>query len=856
MMNKMIFAHDSKMAKLILEKDWSQTAIGDICDWSTSLINAVNICLNSKMPIVIWWGAELVGIYNDQYIEILGDKHPWALGAKGKEIWAEIWPLIAPVLEIKVFKEGKATWFENQLFFLNRNGYREESYFTFSQSPIYNEKGKIAGVFCIVNETTEEVLGKRCTEVIQLLAKQLATEKSQDKIYRKAIGIIDKKLPDFYFTTIYTIEENGCNLKKVATTNSFNEGEFDKFIDLSKKTAVVKAIQQVIDTKQFFGLNINTKKKEKQIFSPSQLLFPILQKEEVVAILFIKVINNIKIVPFYIDFFKLLADQISNEVTTLLFHQLDVAADVVIARQKLEESEKRYNRLVERYRQIVQGLPVAVFTCDAEGKIMLYNSKAIDLWGKEPKVSQDVWYQFWKIYKINGTALTENETALSKILRGVTAKVSEDLLLENINGKRRIIKFYPQAIFDNGGKIIGAVNMLIDITESQIAEQKLRESEARFRIVADTAPVMIWMTDVNGNCIFINKNWSKFTGIAINDALKNGWTSVVHKDDIEGTSAAFKKAHVNYSSYMHELRIKRKDGNYNWILDHAVPRYSPEGEFLGYIGSSIDIEKEKNIKQQLENHVKERTVALEKSNNELLRINKELEQFAYVSSHDLQEPLRKIQTYSQLLSSKMEDAKEEEKNYLLKINNSAQRMSCLIKDLLDFSRVSKIDEQFVDTDLNKMLKNIIDDFELLIKQRNVKINIQNLPIIKAIPVQLNQLFYNLISNAIKFSEEEPIIDISFSIPTKEDFHHYKLGANIKNKKYIKITVKDNGIGFDQKYAEQVFIIFQRLNDRSKFAGTGIGLAICKKIIENHNGFIFAESVVNKGAKFSLFLPDR
>ncbi|MEO6903821.1 MAG: PAS domain S-box protein [Bacteroidia bacterium] len=860
MINKMVFANDSKMAKLILEKDWSQTLLGNILDWPLSLKSAVNICLNSKMPIVIWWGADLIGIYNDGYRDILGDKHPWALGAKGKDVWAEIWHIMAPLLEIQVFKQGKATWFENQLFFLNKNGYREERYFTFSQSPIHNEIGEIDGVFNIINERTQEVLDKRYTETAQLLAKQLSKEKSQDKIYKNAIAIIEKKLPNFFYTSIYTLENKGYNLKQIAVTSGFNESEFDKFIDLSKNTARVKSIQKVIDTKQLsvLNININIKNKEKQILSstPSQLLIPILQKEEVVAILFIKIINNIKIVSFYIDFFKLVSEQISKEVTTLLFNQLEAAADVVITHKKLEESERRYNRLVQRYRDVVQGLPVAVFTCDAEGKIMLYNSKAVDLWGKEPKISQDKWHQFWKIYKINGAELTEYECALSKILRGVKTTVSENLLLENINGIRRIIKFYPQATFDNAGKIMGAVIMLIDITESQIAERKLRESEARFRIVANTAPVMIWMTDVKENCIFINKNWSDFTGMSVKDALNNGWTTVVHPDDMHATNNAFKKAHETFSPYSYELRIKRKDGKYSWILDHAVPRFSAEGEFLGYIGSSIDIEKDKNIKQQLENHVKERTIALRKSNDQLLRTNKELEQFAYVSSHDLQEPLRKIQTYSQLLSSKMENAKEEEKNYLLKINNSAHRMSCLIKDLLDFSRLSKIDEQFVDTDLNKIFKNIIDDFEVLIKQRNAKINIQNLPTIKVIPVQINQLFYNLISNAIKFSEKDPVIDICFSIPVKKDFLNYKLDASVKDKKYIKITIKDNGIGFEQKYAEQVFIIFQRLNDRKKYAGTGIGLAICKKIIENHNGFIFAESIVNKGTKFTLFLLNR
>lgn len=259
-----------------------------------------------------------------------------------------------------------------------------------------------------------------------------------------------------------------------------------------------------------------------------------------------------------------------------------------------------------------------------------------------------------------------------------------------------------------------------------------------------------------------------------------------------------------------------------------------------------------NSAQMLEKKVEERTEELEKKNQELKRTNQELEQFAYVSSHDLQEPLRKIQTFSDMVLAKMKDPRFEATSYLEKINASAQRMSVLIKDLLNYSRVSQDEQRFERVDLNEVLDNVLYDFEVLIRQKQAQVLSTPLPVVKGVPVQLNQLFYNLISNALKFSDKPPVIKISARQLTSLDEN--SLLSPEGDSSYLELTFEDNGIGFEQEYVDKIFTIFQRLNDRQKYSGTGIGLAICKKIVENHGGTIRASGVEGKGATFTVLLP--
>ena len=249
----------------------------------------------------------------------------------------------------------------------------------------------------------------------------------------------------------------------------------------------------------------------------------------------------------------------------------------------------------------------------------------------------------------------------------------------------------------------------------------------------------------------------------------------------------------------------------------------------------------------------EKTQQLSDAIKKLEESNQSLEQFAFIASHDLQEPLRKIKTFLTLLQDPKKQIPEGgEKQYYDRITDAARRMQILINDLLAFSRLSN-GQNFIDVDLNKVLANVIKDLDVLIQQKKVVINIAHLPVIKAIPVQMNQLFINLLSNAIKFSKEDitPVINIGIETLSNKEKNNYP--ELEKEKTYCKLSFADNGIGFKQEYAERVFEIFQRLVGRSEYPGTGIGLAICRKILANHKGAILAESKENEGTTFYVIL---
>jgi len=277
--------------------------------------------------------------------------------------------------------------------------------------------------------------------------------------------------------------------------------------------------------------------------------------------------------------------------------------------------------------------------------------------------------------------------------------------------------------------------------------------------------------------------------------------------------------------------------------DNNAPANAGRTEPDLYDYKQMVLEKEK-FQKILENKVKE-----------LDRSNKELEEFAYIASHDLQEPLRKITSFSERLKEKLPANLEPEVQlYLNRMLAATDNMRTLIDNLLEFSRTSRISEPFVKTDLNNIISEVRADLELKIEETSTDIKTDILPVVDAIPMQMRQLFTNLFTNAIKFKGEAstPEIEIKSSALTDEDKEANHLRQNTN---YYRIIVKDHGIGFDQEFSMKIFQIFQRLHGKAEYPGSGIGLAICKKIVENHSGRIFAQSEPDKGAEFFILLPE-
>lgn len=411
-------------------------------------------------------------------------------------------------------------------------------------------------------------------------------------------------------------------------------------------------------------------------------------------------------------------------------------------------------------------------------------------------------------------------------------------------------------------KFVGFIGTATNIHQQKTQLFALKESEERFRTLAETLPVLVWITDENGNAEYASGKWEDYTGIKPNGA--NEWESIVHPEDLEGINQTWSNCLATGELYEYNVRLRSKTGEYRWFMVNGEPTFEPQtNRIIKWVGSFTDVNSEKSFSKELEKQVDERTrellVAkdnLTNKNEELQKMNKELESFAYVSSHDLQEPLRKIQTFSnRILEKENENLSDSGKEYLRRMGIAGERMQQLIQDLLAYSRTKTSERKFESFDLITIINDVKDDLKDEIKQKNVIIETDDTCSIKVkiIVFQFRQLIYNLISNSIKFSKTDvqPLIKLICEVEEGSKMNH----SNLKpTQKYYHIKISDNGIGFKADYKEKIFEIFQRLHGREEYTGTGIGLAIVKKITENHNGFITANGQPNEGATFDIYIP--
>ena len=374
----------------------------------------------------------------------------------------------------------------------------------------------------------------------------------------------------------------------------------------------------------------------------------------------------------------------------------------------------------------------------------------------------------------------------------------------------------------------------------------LRNSREEFRTLADMMPQIVWTARPDGHIDYYNRKWYEITG-AKEGFGDQSWIPVLHPDDVGPALTAWYRSVETGTSFEVEYRFRHADSNtFRWFLARALPVKDEKGNVIKWFGTATDIHDQKMRKEELEELVAQRTLDLKRSNDDL-------QQFAHVASHDLKEPVRKMRTFSQRLASEFGDLLPEKgKIYVDKLQNSSERMANMIDSILSYSIVNATEQETEPVDLSLLIDGILNDLELLVVQKEAKINYRDLPKIKGIPTLIYQLFYNLISNSLKFAKPDtpPEISITSRMLSAEEASDLDLS---RANQYCEITIRDNGIGFPQEYADKVFNVFTRLNPRDRYEGTGLGLALCRKIVHRHGGVISAKSEEGAGAEFRVVL---
>ena len=717
----------------------------------------------------LWWGPDLICFYNDAYRPSLGDngKHPALLGKRAEDGWAEIWSFLQPRIE-QIMTGGESIWAEDQLVPIERNGQLENVWWTYSYSPVHDETGNVNGVLVVCTETTGKV------HLLQQLQDRELYFRNLFSAAPIATALFEG--PEFIVSL--------ANEEALKLWGKKGDVIGRKVLDVMPELEgqpFIKLLQDVYTTGSLYEGKEDLAYLEKDG-----------QLEEVYVNFIYKAIHNPE-----------------GKITGIITMGFDVT-DQVLSKKKMEEAERRY-------RELIKTLPVAVYTVDKNGYIDLYNEACLELWGRAPKKGEDKWTGFEAVYDLDENRLRPENYPIAQSMQEDRYIVIE-AYMQRPDGSMRHVIAHPKPIHDGAGKVAGAMNVLIDITDRKLAENALQVSEEKFRSLARLMPQLIWTMDAQHRLTYYSQSLSDYTGLTPRQIDQDGYIQFVHPDDRKENIRKWAQCLRSGENFLFEHRYRRHDGAYRWYLSRAIPQKDPEGKIQMWVGTSTDIDEIKQHEQQKDDFIK-------------------------VASHELKTPITTIKGYVQLLlREEAAGANTFLQQSLSTIDKQVSRLTRLVDDLLDVTRIDMGSFRLNTTllPIGGIVKEVIEDLQATTPAHSFLLEQYADPVVCLDRDRIQQVLVNLFNNAVKYSP-----------------HADKVIVSIRQENaWLTLSVQDFGIGIAPNDQEKIFTRFYRVSGRDEktVPGFGIGLFIVREIINLHGGTVGVESEKGRGSTFYFSLP--
>ena len=924
------------MGQLTRSYDWSQTSLGPPDTWPQSLRTTLGILLNSKCPMALFWGEELICFYNDAYRLSFGKggKQSLVPGRPGAAAWPETWPVMKPLID-QVLAGSEVTWNEDQLVPVYPNGAHDDVYGTFSFSPVSDESGNPTGVFvtCIATTVKDHTINqlKTSEQLLQNLVRDasigiivLRGEDMMVSIVNDSYArLIDRQCNELQDKPLFSIIPESEAVFRPIIDGVRLTGEplylYDQpyfvYVNGAKKDGFLNLVYQpyreqdgTITGVMVLCQDVTGQKKAEEALWASENMFRNVTNSAPTGLWLsdetggLTYLNSTLVEWTGLPYDSLLgagwasaiidedrqrsAEAFLSAVAARAHYDVmfrirrsdgriswcqaagdpyyDTAGryagyagfcmdvdELVKQRQIIEESEAKFRSLIEE---------APVPTCVFVGRnliIGLANQSMIDVWGKGRSV----------IGQPLPIALPELEgQPFLQIIDDVftTGKVHStkagraDLVVNGVLGTY-YFDYTFKALRNAAGDIYAIMEMAVDVTEEVLSRRKVEEAEAALRGAIEMAELGTFQINFLTGLLDYSERTRAWFGIEPDEVITSERAyQPLREADRARVREAIRQAISPDGPGMYNIEYTIDVANRERTL-HIIGRtfFTEQGQAYKISGTVRDITEQRQVQQALEQQVQERTRQLQALVWELERSNDSLKQFAYIASHDLQEPLRKIQSFSDLLQNQYEQQLGEGASHVRRMQLAASRMSSLIKDLLAYTQLPTGQHTTDPVALTEIITNVLYDLELVIEETGAVVTVGPLPLLPGDGTQLNQLFTNLLSNALKFRQvgQPPVIQVSAQLVKAAE-----LPSNVRPGRatslYHRIDIADNGIGFEKKYVERIFQVFQRLHGKHEFMGTGIGLAICEKVAFNHGGAITATGQPGLGATFSVYLPQQ